>query len=322
MKLLKKIIFIVILFFCFLPFSYAKSQNRCLLVIYSSSDYGEISPCGCRVPTGGLAHRAGVIDKLKASGVPFIILSAGDIFTYQGYKSKLFATAILKAMNYMGYDAICLGDEDFRLGRCLKDVLRQAHFKIILTNLYVRSFKGIKNIVPYLIIRRAGIRIAIVSLIDPSLLNGELIEKFFPHIVCYKPRVRLRAIIDKIKGHVDFIILLSHMGLRQTEKLVSEIKGIDMAIVGHFPNTCSNVIKEDGCLIVQTGRAGRQLSVIRLCFNNKLRLISFKNRLIVLNNFVPTDPKIKKLVLDTQRKARGLWRKMILEQDRKHVPSI
>jgi len=320
MNILKSMAFVVAFLLVFSSLSYAK--NRCLLVIYSSSDYGEISPCGCRIPTGGLAHRAGVIDKLKATGLPVVILSAGDIFTYQGFKTKLFAHTIVKAMNYMGYDAICLGDEDFRIGRCLKDVLKDAKFKIIMTNLKVKGLSGLKNIVPYLIIKRAGIKIGIISVIDPSLLHGELIKKFFPNISCYNPITTLKNVIKRIKPQTDFIILLSHMGLRKTQRLISKIKGINMAIIGHFPNTCKNVLKENGCLILQTGRAGRQLSVIRLCFNQKNRLVSFKNRLIVLNNHVPTDPKMKKLVLDAQRKARGLWRKMILEHDEENQPNI
>ncbi len=311
-----------IILFLLIFSSSAFAHNKCILIVYSSSDYGEISPCGCRIPTGGLAHRAGVIDKLKSKGLPVIIVSAGDIFTYQGFKTKLFANTIVKAMNYMGYNAICLGDEDFRIGKCLKDVLKQAHFKIVLTNLSVRRLKGLKNIVPYVILKKEGIKIAVLSVIDPNLLRDELIKKSFPSIICYDPLTSLKATIKKIKARTDFIILLSHMGLRKTQSLISKIKGIDLAIIGHFPNTCEDVLKEHNCLIVQTGRAGRQLSVIRLCFNNRKKLVTFKNKLIVLNNHVPTDPKIKRLVLETQRKARGLWRKMILEQDKKYSPNF
>ncbi len=285
-----------------------KNGLKHILLVYTSSDYGEIAHCGCRHPAGGLPWRAGAIKQLRKQGIPILLVDAGDIFIRQSYRTGPYSLAIVKAMNKMGYNAICLGDEGLRTGSTLLHILKAARFKIVLSNITIPKLSKIKNITPYAIEDIDGIKIGIISLIDPQLVTGQFIKTAFP-------KIHTRAMIPAAKKYIkllhkktEIIVLLAHMSLRTLEKLLKQVKGINIAVVGHFPNAYNGVININGCLIVQSGRAGRQLGVLSLTINKKGIITSYHNKLITLDSSVPSDKQVQNIVKQAHRGVMLYWR--------------
>jgi|GEM_PF-5872271 len=160
------------------------------------------------------------------------MVDAGDLFGDRN-KNQQFQTEFLAEMTAeLGYDAIGLGERDLNYG--LPFLLEMVEkFSLPFTNANVRLAGSGELILPeYLIVEKAGLKIAIVSVLDPQdkIITMSAEEDAFE---VADPVAVMRDLVPRLHEEAGTILLLSHLGEQKTEQLVKEVNGIDMAVIGH-----------------------------------------------------------------------------------------
>ena len=89
-------------------------------ILHTNDLHSRIEPfppdSGPQAGQGGMAHRAGLINKIRKEVDNLLLFDSGDIFQGTAYFNFYQGEVELKLMSQMGYDAATLGEHDFELG--------------------------------------------------------------------------------------------------------------------------------------------------------------------------------------------------------------
>lgn len=199
-----------------------------------------------------MAHISSYIKKLKSEGKTVLLLDNGD--TLQGQPTVYYYNFVAtnkkhiwaEVLNYMNYDIITMGNHDIEAGHTVYDkIVKEIKAPIIVANLINEKTKE-PYFKPYSIIKKNGIKIAVLGMIEPAierqlpkiLYEGIIAEDM---IECAKKWIK----IIKEKEKPDLIIGLFHSGANYTEDkekyknenasqlVAQEVDGFDIIFVGH-----------------------------------------------------------------------------------------
>lgn len=199
-----------------------------------------------------------VIKRLKASldaaQEAYILVDLGDHmdranFITEGSQGK----ANVELMNYVGYDYATLGNnEGITFSKQeLDNLYTDASFSILLNNLYEPDGSRPSWLVPYAIHQVDQWKIGLI---------GTTVD-FIPFYqsLGWKMENALESIekdVHYLRDKVDFLILLSHLGLPRDEELVERLEGIDLIIGAHTHHLLPEGKYLGNTLITQAGRFG------------------------------------------------------------------
>jgi len=222
-----------------------------------------------RVDSGiGYAKIATKVKELKAENPNLLLVDAGDVLHGQTIATISRGESIIELMNAMGYDVMTPGNHDFNYGfDRLVELSEKAKFPIISANLVKAD--GTLALEPYIIKEIDGVKIGIFGLSTPETAyktNPKNVEgmKFEDPINAAK------EMVDKLKGEgAQVIIALSHLGLDKasevtSEKVATEVKGIDIIIDGHSHTKLEEGKLVGDTLIAQTGQYDENLGIVNI----------------------------------------------------------
>ncbi|NIS71804.1 MAG: hypothetical protein GTO12_23585 [Proteobacteria bacterium] len=214
-----------------------------------------------------------MIDRWRAEQKNLLILDAGDLLyprvsePVSQDKTKTFnlqARAIIEAFNFMGCDAITVGEDDFLLGKeNLLKVLDEAKFPVVSANLLDGESKA-TLFRPYVIKTIENLRIGIFGLSPKPDSQDER----FHGLLVGDPKETARKVISELKETTDFTVLLSHLGYPKDLELAKELDGINVIVGGHtginlnYPRIVRNTV------ILQVANRGRYLGRVDLSIND------------------------------------------------------
>lgn len=199
-----------------------------------------------------MANICSYIKKLKSEGKTVLLLDNGD--TLQGQPTVYYYNFVAtnkkhiwaEVLNYMNYDIITMGNHDIEAGHTVYDkIVKEIKAPVIVANLINEKTKE-PYFKPYSIIKKNGIKIAVLGMIEPAierqlpkiLYKGIIAEDM---IECAKKWIK----IIKEKEKPDLIIGLFHSGANYTEDkekyknenasqlVAQEVDGFDIIFVGH-----------------------------------------------------------------------------------------
>ena len=187
---------------------------------------------------GGYAAVKATMDQIKADatkqGIESIVLDAGDFSEGSQFYLAERGVATWRTINAMGYDAITLGNHDWLNG--INDLDRivgqvKPRFALLGANfIFDHSNKNLKKYMrPELEIKRAGLRIAILGLTTEEFVFNWRAEDGFIWPAQREANERL----PYLRSRNDFVIALTHIGLRNDINLVRKTAGIDLVVGGH-----------------------------------------------------------------------------------------
>ena len=227
------------------------------------------------------------------------MLDAGDALNgEQGLGLLSKGEVQVKAMNLMGYDAMTLGSGDFVIGwDHLQDRMEMAQFPMLSANV-VLSDTGELVGQPYIIKELTPEhRVAIIALTDPYA--ADLLRAIRERPVrVLDPVETARRYVDEVSQQADIILLLSHLGFDQDQKLAQQFPEIDVIIGGKSGHLFDPPIRPypSGPVIAQAASLGKSLGVVRLDFDDQGNLIQSDGHPITLAPDVPDDPEMNKLL--------------------------
>lgn len=194
-----------------------------------------------------------------------LLLSSGDNFqgdammyyfktAYSGFASdgtviadsNMHINPLLKAFNYMGYDAMTLGNHEFNFGKdVFVGMLSQATFPVLQANLTDDGSYGLAaaNIQPYVEKDLGDIDIAILGIGNHRIPNYELPSNI-PGLTFTDPIAKAQELSTNLGSTNDVVIALTHIGFTENPgsvevdvnvdtNLAATTTGIDAIIGGH-----------------------------------------------------------------------------------------
>ncbi|MBD3221954.1 hypothetical protein GF314_12005 [bacterium] len=166
------------------------------------------------------------------AGIEPLLVDAGDVMGNRTRKQKDQTDFLLEQTATFGYDAIGLGERDLNYGYdYLREVMEEHGLPFTSAN--VRFADTGELILPeYRIIERSGIRFGVFSVMDPGQKIISMAANDREYTVA-DPLVTVRELVPRLREQCDTVVLLSHLGDRGTERLVRDVQGVDVAVVGH-----------------------------------------------------------------------------------------
>ena len=216
-----------------------------------------------------MARRATFVQRIREQYPHVLLLDAGNALTTdQAMTAATKGGVMIEGMNRLGYDAMTLGDQDFRWGPAiLKERMSEAQFPFLSANVYAGSAQNLFAR-PYVIEEMAGHRIAIVGVTSKNLVS------FLPHgggepVLVSDPIETVRRTMTGLRAQADIFIVCSNLGFALDQQVAAQVAGIAL-IVGGNPGTLLPEPYRDpahGTLIVQAGYQGEWIGQMTLRFS-------------------------------------------------------
>ncbi len=268
----------------------------------------------------GLARLATLIQKIKAQNPNVLLFDDGDLI--QGSPLEYYHAAIdnsgidpmIAVMNYLGYDAMTLGNHEFNYGQSvLRKVISEAKFPITSANIVNSETMKPEYGNGYVIFNmKDGPKVGYIALTTKYIPNWEE-PSHIKGLEFLDAVETAQKYVDLLKSQgVDVIIIGYHGGLERnpsngqpTEELTGEnqgyaiatqVKGISALLLGH--QHLSYALKIGNLPVVMASYWGRALGKITLNLDNsngKWVVVSSEATLISASNVTP-DATVMKLV--------------------------
>lgn len=230
---------------------------------------------------GGAAKRAALIKKIRSEEKEVLLLDSGDVFQGTPFFNEYGGELELKLMSEMGYDASTLGNHDFDAGiDGLVKQLPHANFPFLNANYNFENSLLKDKIEVFKTFQKGKMKIGIFGV--GIELDGLVPKHLFEGVIHNEPISNANKIAKKLKNELkcDFVICLSHLGLKYSSNKVSDLilaeksENIDLILGGHThtfleePMVIKNLNQKD-VIINQVGWAGIILGRLDLIFEKK-----------------------------------------------------
>jgi 5'-nucleotidase / UDP-sugar diphosphatase len=282
---------------------------------------------------GGAArmHAAiiGLRRELEDSGENVIVLSAGDNFQGSLFFSTFSGKAELDVLNALDLDAMVLGNHEFDVGIApIAEFIEGANFPVVFGNVDASADNALGPLdQDPLILEVAGERVAILGAVTPDTPE---ISSPGPTVSFGDPVEYLTTAIGEVEADgVNKIIVLSHVGTVEDERIAAEVPGIDAIVGGHSHTLYANDI--EGAVhpyplmapgagggevpIVQAGAYSKYLGHLVLEFDDSGALISAVGEPIVLDASVEPDQQVLETIKEMSQPIQELMGRLVAEVD-------
>lgn len=278
------------------------------LVIIGTSDmhanpWGFSYEDGKETTNSGMARLYSFISEERTVHPGLILIDAGD--TIQGTilsddlanKDDRKEHPVIEAMNFMGYDAMTLGNHEFNWGiDKMKEILSSADFPVLAAN--VKDAKGRYVMgAGHTIINRDGVKVAVIGVVTPDVPIWDGGKEGIEDYVFEAASDAVKAEIAKIGGKADIIIVSAHMGLYaefdeesgsdSAQKILDDNPEIDVLQVAHNHVTVN--LTEGNTVIGGVRNSGREAAKFTLTLDDDNNVISSEVEIVDMKDYEPSE---------------------------------
>lgn len=165
-------------------------------------------------------------------------------------------------LNDLGYDAVTIGNnEGITLDyNELDSLYERARFPVVVANLFRRDGTRPPWALPYAVIPATEtFRIGVVGATAPFVKFYELLGwKIAP------PFDMLAAAVADVKRQADCVVVLSHLGVNEDEKMAAMIPDVDIILGSHTHHVFPEGKMVNGTLLCAAGKYGKYVGVVKL----------------------------------------------------------
>jgi 2',3'-cyclic-nucleotide 2'-phosphodiesterase (5'-nucleotidase family) len=292
---------LILLFFAVLPCAYGNPTEIRILHVNDSHGFAEpYQPLGSREPLGGIAYLALKANQLRREK-PTLLLAAGDMIQGNNWANLSRGKSVVEIMNRMRFDVMVVGNHEFDFGQeALVKRISEASFPVLGANV-----KGVGGLEGYVIKELEGIKIAIIGVVtedvpvstSPKNVSG---LQFVP------VHETVQKYVTELKGKVDLILVLSHIGYYWDRRLAETVRGIDVIVGGHSHTKLDKPVQIGDTLIVQAWEHAKVLGVLDLTVQDK-RVREWDGHLEEISpRLGAEDPEVKAFVEEHSREVERL----------------
>lgn len=186
-----------------------------------------------------------------------------------------------RVMEYIGYDAIVLGNHDIEAGHPVYDKIDE---EMDIPYLAANAFdvgSGEPYFEEYTIIRKGGVKVAVIGFENPNIANwlAPALWEGIEFVPTYPLADSLVAAVRE-KENPDVVVISVHGGIgvedaHQVENpalfLAANVKGVDLVIAGHDHRRFVGKVwnGEDSVLVMDGGSRAKHLSEVKISFKKR-----------------------------------------------------
>jgi len=191
-------------------------------------------------------------------------------------------------INKMKYDAIGLGDQEFKTGtEFFIDILKRYPLPVVCANMQVCDENSCWFLGKTYVIKNVrGVKVGITGVISQScfLFYPKKIRKMLKFTQnCVDA---LNSVVPQLKKKkCDVVLVVAHVNEKELREIKEKVSGIDVIFMGHTQSRLYQIGKP---VVVQAGAAGRNVGeiLVNVAQDGKL---SFSNKLFPLTNEIKKD---------------------------------
>ncbi len=251
-----------------------------LTVIYTGNIGGILESCGCRIPKGGIAKRATVLAEMKQEAPDAIVLDSGALLHDSSrlnppledvYRRRM--RLLVDEFKRMGIDGANISHMD--LSNTADSLVAYGSNGLPWLSANVAWKNSGKLIFQADTLRTVGdLTVGIFGFMDDNTMGVAFFDESSP-IKVLNPTETVRAEVQKLRKKCDVLICLAYMDMDRVQKLVTDIPGIDVAVVSHtrshnpsseHPNF--QPVKQGKTLLVRCPDGGRVVGRLELSLVN------------------------------------------------------
>lgn len=281
-------------FICFLllPAFLAAAGEHHLIIMHTNDMHASFIPHEAtwitstpRPMIGGMVRLQEAVDSIRATGVPTLLLDAGDVMTgnpiaemeYRG----AFGGALFEMMNRIGYGVWCPGNHDLDISQAnLRGLTEIARFPTVCANLVNDKGEYPVNNKPFVVLQQGRLRIGVIGLISQELYDL-VSQKSLTGLKVLAPDETAQRFIDELRQKVDLVVLLTHEGAGEDKTLAKGVHGADVIVGGHSHTRLRAPQLVNGVRIVQAGSNCEDLGVLDITFSGN-KPVGYSGRLVSL----------------------------------------
>ncbi|MBB6019568.1 2',3'-cyclic-nucleotide 2'-phosphodiesterase/3'-nucleotidase [Paenibacillus sp. JGP012] len=257
----------------------AEADQETTITLLGTSDiHGRFMPWDYALdgpnPSGSMTQLYTMVKKVRSENPNTILLDAGDMI--QDNSAELFndqpQSPMMVAMNEMNYDAWVMGNHEFNFGLdVLEKISSQFKGQALVGNIFKEN--GDRYMPAYTIIERDGIKVGVIGMNTPMITEFEKGTNHLNGVTVKDPVEETRKAIAELKGKVDVMVGLMHMGLDNENGKpgtgVTDIAKANPELAAIFAGHMHQLIESqtvNGVLISEPNKYGTHLSRIDLKF--------------------------------------------------------
>lgn len=291
------------------------TKNKKITILATTDIHGNI--LGYNYDKGESFNNSGMnriysyIKQVKSENLNTLVVDNGDIIQGNTLTDEMYSNKkdekhpVISAMNFMGYDAMVLGNHEFNFGLDLiKSLEKQSNFPFLSANVAYRE-SGEDFVKSHTIINCGGVRVGIIGLTTPNVPRwvGNLVKDLNFHDLgetAYR-------YVSEIRDKVDIIMVMAHASMVSehdkknerdaAEKILRLCPEIDVLVVGHFHITVKE--KRGKTLIGGATDSGQEVIRFDLTLDNNNHVIDGQVKVVSMKSYYPSEelsglPVIKK----------------------------
>ncbi len=291
------------------------TKNKKITILATTDIHGNI--LGYNYDKGESFNNSGMnriysyIKQVKSENLNTLVVDNGDIIQGNTLTDEMYSNKkdekhpVISAMNFMGYDAMVLGNHEFNFGLDLiKSLEKQSDFPFLSANVDYRE-SGEDFVKTHTIINCGGVRVGIIGLTTPNVPRwvGNLVKDLNFHDLgetAYR-------YVSEIRDKVDIIMVMAHASMVSehdkknerdaAEKILRLCPEIDVLVVGHFHITVKE--KRGKTLIGGATDSGQEVIRFDLTLDNNNHVIDGQVKVVSMKPYYPSEelsglPVIKK----------------------------
>jgi 2',3'-cyclic-nucleotide 2'-phosphodiesterase (5'-nucleotidase family) len=187
------------------------------------------------------------------NGAPYLLLDAGDAIGAGNVGVNPFGEPILERMSDAGYHAMTMGNREFHfLHRALETKIGRARFPVLCANVRPRRDNAYLPVHPWREFDIGGVRVTVFGLTVPMITERMKVAAF-SSFVFDDPVETAAALVPELRTGADLLVALTHIGLREDERLARTAPQIDLIVGGHSHVNLPTPEEINGTRIVQAG---------------------------------------------------------------------
>lgn len=266
---------------------------------------------------GGMARMATAVEQIRARvGNAVVLVDTGDVFARGPWHEKWYGEPEIEAMNAMGYDMLCVGNNEFKAiwedpvsKELMLRLMRRSRFPWLAANLTLGesappgcdSLAFVEGIHPFIVRSFGHVRVGFLGLTTAASAE-------YPHLGDWKvgdPVEAARRWVAKARKECDILIAVTHLGARTDMALARDVEGIDAIVGGHSHTFVSEPLLVPNphgvdVPIAQAGEHGVVLGRLDLVFEKQgqdgWRLAEAKVELIPIDRSYPESPAVARVL--------------------------
>ena len=245
-----------------------------LTILHSNDTHGKVEAVKGfgSMDIGGVVFRSSLISEIKSeisreNNHYSMVVDLGDILEGDPMSHFFEGQIDILAMNHMKYEASVIGNHELGFSiKSFEKMMETAKFPFLSCNLkYKHDNKYIGK--PYLIKEYGDISVGYIGVTSDTILLNTFNEDQ-DKIIFENPEEKVKKYISEVKNRVNYIILLSHLGIEEDREIASKIDEIDFIIGSHSHTWIETPEYVNGIPIVQAGAYAKSMGRSEITFEN------------------------------------------------------